>query len=88
LRTNIAESETRLKTLDEQIAKLEDEKFVAMLEELPELTNEENRLRSEVNDLTMRMDQFRRSNALAGEISIRVLDGEPDAEGEGERKRG
>lgn len=84
LRINITESETRLKTLDEQIARLEDEKFVALLEELPELTNEENRLRSEVNDLTMRMDQFRRSNALAGEISIRVLDGEPEAE----QKRG
>jgi hypothetical protein len=56
-----------------------------MIEELPELQNEENRARSEVSDLTTRMDHFRRTSAAAGEVSIRVLDGKPDEE-QGEKR--
>lgn len=77
LQANLADTEGRLKTINEQIAKLEDEKLVAMMEELPELQADENRLRNEVNDLANRFDQFRRTSA-GGEISLRVLDGQPD----------
>jgi len=77
LQANLADTEGRLKTINEQVAKLEDEKLVAMMEELPELQADENRLRNEVNDLANRFDQFRRTSA-GGEISLRVLDGQPD----------
>jgi hypothetical protein len=42
-----------------------------MVEELPELQNEEQRLRNELNEATMRMDQLRRSSTAAGRSAPR-----------------
>jgi predicted nucleic acid-binding Zn-ribbon protein len=78
LQANISDTESRLKPIIEQLEKLQDPKVVAMMQELPELQNEENRVRSEISDLQNRLDQFRRASTGPTEISLRVLDGEPD----------
>ena len=74
----VANTEANLKPILEQLAKLDDPKVVAMMEELPELQNEETRIRNEVAELTSRSDQLRRASDTGGEITVRVLDGQPD----------
>ena len=78
LQQNIAMTESQLKTVNDQLAKLEDEKVQQMLEELPELQNEENRVRNEVAEVTSRYEQLRRTTEVVGEVTVRVLDGRPD----------
>ena len=78
LQSSIANTAANLKPILEQLAKLDDPKVVAMMEELPELQNEETRIRNEVAELTSRSDQLRRAADTGGEITVRVLDGQPD----------
>ena len=78
IENNIAQTEMQLRTVNDQLAKLEDPKTIEMLEEIPELQNEENRARNELNEATSRADQIRRSLDAGGEVSVRVLDGKPD----------
>ena len=78
LQHNIATTESQLKTVNDQLAKLEDEKVQQMLEELPELQNEENRARNEVAEVTNRYEQLRRTTEVVGDVTVRVLDGQPD----------
>jgi len=78
LESQIDQTESQLKNINEQLAKLDDPKVIEMVEELPELQNEENRIRAELNELTSRDDQLRRAADAATDISLRVLDGKPD----------
>lgn len=80
LETQIAQVESQLKPIEEQIAKLEDPKTVEMIEELPELQNEEMRVRNDLTEATTRGDQIRRAVDAMGEIRLRVLDGLPDGQ--------
>ncbi|MDB5293715.1 MAG: hypothetical protein JWL69_4956 [Phycisphaerales bacterium] len=75
LRTNIADTEDRLKQTNEQIAKLEDPKFLALLEQLPEMQQEEQRVRNTISELTSRLEQIRRSTQVEGTVTVTVLDG-------------
>lgn len=79
LRAQVAEYETRLKQSDDQIAKLEDETFQALAAQYPELQQEENRLRSQVMEVTNRMESFRRTSQYDADVRITILDGAPDA---------
>lgn len=75
LRTNIADAEDRLKQANEQIAKLEDPKFIALFEQLPEMQQEEQRVRNTISELTSRLEQIRRSTQVEGTVTVTVLDG-------------
>jgi chromosome segregation ATPase len=78
IEANLAQSESQLKNISEQLAKLEDPKTVEMLEEMPELQNEENRARNELSEAMGRADQLRRTIDAGGDVTVRVLDGKPD----------
>lgn len=54
IRTQIAECELRLKTYDEQLAKLEDPKYMEMFEQIPELQSQEQQLRSHIQNVSSR----------------------------------
>lgn len=56
-------------------AKLEDPKFVALVDQLPGMQQEENRLRSQIADLTNRLDQLHRTQQSDGAMTVTVLDG-------------
>jgi hypothetical protein len=79
IRVQIAEQEARLKPLAEAMEKLEDPKFVDLLEQQPELQAQEQRARTEINEIQNRLDNFRRIAQMDPRIVITVLDGEPDA---------
>jgi hypothetical protein len=76
LHTTIADEENRLKDSNDQIARLQDPKYLALLDQLPEMQNEENRLRSQTFELQNRLDQIRRSTQDEGTVRVTVLDGQ------------
>ncbi|MDB5329461.1 MAG: hypothetical protein JWP03_612 [Phycisphaerales bacterium] len=75
LHTNIADTEDRLKQANDQIARLEDPKFMALFEQLPDMLQEEQRLRNTISELTGRLDQIRRSTQIEENVVVTVLDG-------------
>jgi len=75
LESQIEQAESQLKNVNEQLAKIEDPKVTEMVEELPELQNEENRVRAELTEAMSRADQLRRAGDAGGDVSIRMLDG-------------
>lgn len=76
LRSNIVEEEDRLKDLSAQIAKLDDPKYLELLDQLPDMQNEQNRLQSQLFELQNRLDQLRHSEEDAGSVTVTVLDGQ------------
>ena len=78
LRSTIALTEGQLKAVSDQLAKLEDEKTLKMLEELPDLQHEENRASSDVATAVSRAEQLRRTPDAIHEVTLRVLDGKAD----------
>jgi chromosome segregation ATPase len=76
LHSSIADEEDRIKQMDAQIAKLQDPKFQQQLERLPEMQNEESRLRSQSMELQNQLDQVRRASQEEGAVIVTVLDGQ------------
>jgi chromosome segregation ATPase len=78
LESQIEQAESQLKNVNDQLARIEDPKVLEMVEELPELQNEENRIRTELSEVMSRADQLRRAGDAGADVTIRVLDGKPD----------
>ncbi|HEX5242785.1 MAG TPA: hypothetical protein VFW23_05930, partial [Tepidisphaeraceae bacterium] len=76
LRSSIAEAEERLKQTNEQIAKLDDPKFAAAYDQLPDMQTEEQRLRTNIFNLNSRLEQIRQTSDIDAEVTITVLDGQ------------
>lgn len=78
LRAQVAEADERTKMVAEQVAKLEEGSFQALAEQYPDLQQEENRLRSQVSELTNRLETLRRTGQQDIDVRITILDGRPD----------
>lgn len=75
LRSSIADAEERLKQTNDQIAKLEDPKFAAAFDQLPEMQSQEQRLRSRLFELNSQLEQIVRTSDLDMGVTITLLDG-------------
>lgn len=75
LRASVAEQADRMKQLDDQLAKLQEPTFQALLEQLPEVQAAQGPLRNQISELQNRLQQLRRNAREEGGVTITVLDG-------------
>jgi len=80
LRSSIADAEERLKQTNEQIAKLEDPKLAAAFDQLPQMLNDEQRMRSRLFELNTRLEQITRGSDADSGVTITLLDGSQGTE--------
>lgn len=78
LRGQIAETETRLKPIAEQLAKLEDPANAAIVDGYQELQQDEQRARNAISEANNRLDNIRQQTRFDPAVSVTVLDGKPD----------
>jgi chromosome segregation ATPase len=78
IRGQIAEAETRLKPVVEQLAKLEDPANAAMVDGFQELQQEEQRARNAISEANNRLETIRQQTRFDPAVSVTILDGKPD----------
>jgi predicted nucleic acid-binding Zn-ribbon protein len=79
LQSNIAEEQARIKSFDDQLAKLKDPKFQELAEQYPQLQQQEQQLNNSMVSLRNRLQQYDQTTSVSGPVTITVLDGTPAA---------
>jgi len=78
LRSQISEIEMRVAPLHEVLKNLEDLEIGRLIDELPEMQNEEQQLRSNIQGTMQRLAEFDRNTRDNDSVIITVIDGQPD----------